>query len=177
MFCFATITDISAQAQLLRRRSHGLIEVAGGQLVRVRLRPWPRIVSWAGARIGGELYHRLWPGDRCWLYFNQPRAYPNFLVLKYVVTASGASWGTFFCALDVLDRIAAIKGSDAILCEASNRRISPRLLARLGWEPHCPRSRRRHYIKRFLPVEPPRPQVRAAECWQVEPASAPAGRR
>jgi hypothetical protein len=151
MSSFSTITDLSTQAELLHRRSHGVIEVAGGRLVGVRLRPWPRIVSLAEARIGGALYHRLWRGDRCRLYFNQTRAFPNYLILKYTVTASGTSWKTFFRALDALDRIAAIKGSDAILCEASNQRISDRLLARMGWEPHCPGSRRRHFIKRFGP--------------------------
>ena len=33
--------------------------------------------------------------------------------------------------------IARLKGSDAILCDASNLRISDRLLARWGWTPHA----------------------------------------
>ncbi len=167
MFNCATITDLDTQSDLLHRRSHGVIEVAGGRLVHVRLRPWPRIVSLAEARIGGELYHRFWPGDRCWLYFNQSRAFPSFLVLKYTVTAAGTSWKSFCRALAVLDRIAEIKGSDAILCEASNRRISDRLLARMGWGPHCPGSRRRHFIKRFGRESVLRlAEMPALACWQ-----------
>lgn len=143
-----TITDLDAQADRLLPRAHGVIEVTGGRLLRVRLRPWPRIVSLAETRIAGRLYHRHWPGDHCRLYFNQPRSFPNFLVLKYAVTSAGTSWRTFHRALEALDHIARIKRSDALLCEASNRRISDRLLARLGWVPHCP-GRRRHFIKRF----------------------------
>ena len=49
----------------------------------------------------------------------------------------------------MLDEIARIKGTDAIVAELSNLRISDRLARRWGWEPHVPSSRRRHYIKRF----------------------------
>lgn len=143
------ILDLDRESAALRRRGHGVINVAAGRLVSVTLRPWPKFVSLAEARIGGELFHRFWPGDQCWIYFNQPRAFPNFLVLKYTLTAADTSWETFAQALRTLDRIAAIKRSDALLCEASNHRISTRLLRRLGWEAHCPNSRRRNFIKRF----------------------------
>lgn len=149
MSLFTTIIDLQQQSALLRPRSHGVIEVVAGQLVSITLRPWPKVVSLAEARLGGELYHRWWRGDRCRLYFNQTRSFPNFLVLKYTLTGAGTSWKTFSTALGVLDQIAAIKRSDAILCEASNPRISDRLLRRMGWESHCPNSRRRNFIKRF----------------------------
>lgn len=149
MWCLRKVTDLDRQAHLLRPRAHGVIEMSQRQLVSIALRPWPRVVSLAEARLAGRLYHGYWPGDRCRMYFNQPRAFPNFLVLKYTVSAAQTSWGTFYAALCVLDRIAEIKGSDALLCEASNLRISDRLFRRYGWEPHCPNSRRRHYIKRF----------------------------
>jgi hypothetical protein len=55
----------------------------------------------------------------------------------------------------VLDEIARLKRSDALLCDVSNWRISERLMARFGWEPHCPSRWHRHYIKRFYGEYPP----------------------
>ncbi len=42
-----------------------------------------------------------------------------------------------------------IKGSDAIVTDVANFRISERLLARLGWERHTASRWHRNYIKRF----------------------------
>jgi hypothetical protein len=145
-------TDLARDAELLRRRRYGVIEIRAGNLERIVLPPWPKIVSlpevwWLG---GGEHAHGA--GDRCRLYYNQPWSCPNFLALKYVVSSYQASFATVRRAAQVLDEIARLKRTDAIVCEASNLRISARLLARWGWERHCPGSRRRHYIKRFYGV-------------------------
>jgi len=48
-----------------------------------------------------------------------------------------------------MDEIARIKGSDAVLSEAFNWRISSRLAERWGWVRHKPSRWRRHFIKRF----------------------------
>ena len=80
---------------------------------------------------------------------------PNYLALKYVVSHRETTLASFRGALRVLDEIARLKGVDALVCEASNPRISARLLRRWGWERHLPRSRRRHYIKRFYGQFPP----------------------
>jgi len=56
----------------------------------------------------------------------------------------------------ILDEIARLKQSDALLCDAISERITTRLLSREGWEPHCPSLFHRHYIKRFYGVYPPR---------------------
>jgi hypothetical protein len=74
---------------------------------------------------------------------------PNFLALKYIVSTDGTSNRTFRAALVALDAIAEIKGTDAIVCDAANMRISDRLLARLGWEPHKPQRWHRNFIRRF----------------------------
>ena len=58
--------------------------------------------------------------------------------MPYVVTARGTGLATVRRALEVLDYIAELKRSDALLCDVANWRISPRLLAREGWEPHAP---------------------------------------
>jgi hypothetical protein len=73
----------------------------------------------------------------------------NFLALKYLVSSMGTSFRTVRATLHVLDRIAEIKRTDAIVTEVTNFRISERALRRLGWERHLYGSKRRHYIKRF----------------------------
>jgi hypothetical protein len=83
------------------------------------------------------------------LYYNQPWKLPTFLTLKYLVSSCGTTFKTVRRALLVLDEIARIKQTDAIVCEASNLRISDRALNRFGWERHLPNSRHRHFIKRF----------------------------
>jgi hypothetical protein len=150
----AEARDLQQDADLLRTRHYGMIEVVDGQLYRIVLRPWPKLVSLPEVWWLGATYHARQSGDRCRLYYNQPRSYPSFLALKYVVSSHGASFASFRRAVRTLDAIAAIKRSDAIVCEATNLRISERLLARWGWERHCLQSSRRHYIKRFYGVYP-----------------------
>jgi hypothetical protein len=52
-------------------------------------------------------------------------------------------------SMAVLDEIARIKRSDAILTDAANFRISDRFLRRQGWERHTKARYHRNYIKRF----------------------------
>ena len=56
--------------------------------------------------------------------------------------------------LELLNEIARIKRSDAILCDAWNSRMSPRVLHRWGWEPHTSSRWHRNYIKRFYGCYP-----------------------
>jgi hypothetical protein len=78
----------------------------------------------------------------------------NFLALKYIVTTFGTSFRTFRAALTALDVIAEIKQIDAIVCDAANMRLSDRVMARLGWEPHKPQRWHRNFIRRFYGVYP-----------------------
>ncbi len=152
---FETVTDLEAGAELLRRRAYGVIEMADGRFRRIRIRPFPKIISVPEIFFIGNCFHNRVPGDRFWLYYNQPRRFPNFLVLKYVLSTQEASFGSLARALDVLDYIARLKQSDALLCDAGNRRISTKMFERWGWAPHCPSCWHRHYIKRFYGTYPP----------------------
>ncbi len=151
---FETITDLAEDAETLRRRHYGVIEVADGRFHRVLLRPFPKIVSLPGILLFGGTRHRRLPGDRIRLYFNRPRRFPNFLVLKYAESARETSLSTINRALAVLDEIARLTESDALLCDVSNGRITSRQLSRWGWTPHCRSRFHRHYIKRFYGVYP-----------------------
>ncbi len=144
-----TVVDLDAQAQVVRRRRYGVIEAIDGRVTSVRFRPLPKRVTLPEALVWGPWRHRRWQSDCCRLYFNQPRQFPNFLSLPYLFSGNRTCLATIYAALAALDEVARIKRSDAILADVQNYRISPRLLARQGWEPHKPRRWSRHYIKRF----------------------------
>ena len=148
-FFTTTIDDWNADRETLVRGRYGVIETAAGRLVAVHLRPWPKLLSWPELWPAGPAYHARGVADRCLLYYNQPRRFSNFLALKYVVSTQGTSYATLCAASIALDRIAELKRTDAILCDAANTRLSDRFLRRFGWEPHKPERWRRNFIKRF----------------------------
>jgi hypothetical protein len=148
---FQSVKNLDGDADVLREHRHGVIDVRNGRLSAIRLRPWPKLVSLAGVA-WGYLSHRHVPGDRMRLYYDQPRNCPNFLALKFALSARDTTLKTALLALRVLDEIAQIKQSDALLMDATNFRLSPQMLARFGWEAHAPSRWHRNYIKRFYGV-------------------------
>jgi hypothetical protein len=140
----------------IRQRRYGVIEMIDGRLHSIRFRRWPKWVTLVDVQWLGPRYHRRVPGDRCLIYYNQPLRFPDFLALTYVLSTRQGTLSTFRGGLTVLDEIARIKGSDALLCDAWNARISDRLLARWGWQPHAPSRWHRNYIKRFYRTDPTR---------------------
>lgn len=160
---FQTVTDLRRGEQILRGRRYGVIVMSAGRLAAVHVRPYPKLSGITEWFLLPHRYHTGGPSDVCWLYYNQPRRFPNFLALRYVVSSAGTRLATFRGALDVLDAIARIKQTDALLCDAANTRISDRLLARWGWQPHKPQRWHRNYIKRFYGHYPP------AACAETSP--------
>lgn len=154
---FETAYDLTNGADTIRRRKHGVIKVVDGRLEAVHLKPLPSMIS--QLRVWRDSLKRGGSGDKdiCFLYYDQIARMPNFLVLKYVVSQPGTTYRTFRMATLVLDEIARIKRSDAVVCEVSNSKISDRLLERWGWESHVPNSRKRHFIKRFYGTYPKTP--------------------
>jgi hypothetical protein len=144
-----TILDFESGRERIRARRYGVIETCGRELTAIYLRPWPKLVSLPEIWPLGSRYHARGSADRCLLYYNQPRRMPNFMALKYIVSTAGTSYRTFRAALVVLDAIAELKRIDAIVCDAANVRLSDRLMARLGWEPHKPERWHRNFIRRF----------------------------
>ena len=146
---FESIVDLSADRELVARRRYGVVETRQGKFVAIHFRPWPKLISIAEARCFGGWKHQRGQKDQCQLYFNQPLAHSNFLTLSYIQSGWATTLSTFRLAAMLLDGVAQIKRSDAIMCEVTNSRISDRLFRRWGWEPHLLESRRRHWIKRF----------------------------
>jgi len=146
---YQRVTDLEAGARVLAARRYGVIEVADGRLVAVHLRPLPKLLSLPELWPVGYRYHGRGRPNRCLIFYNQPRRFPNFLAVKYAVTTPGTPPRTVQLGMAVLDEIARIKRTDALLCDVGNSRISDRLMRRFGWQPHKPQRWHRNYIKRF----------------------------
>lgn len=156
---FQTVTCAQSDASVLERRSYGIIEVQDQELKAIHLRPFPKIISSMQVRRAEEKKNRnndLAGPDRILLYYNQPRNQPNFLALKYFVSDARSSLATIAVSLSVLDFIAKVKKTDAIVTDITNDKIQDRHLEHFGWERHMPDSCRRHWIKRYYGEYPAR---------------------
>ncbi|MCH7752704.1 MAG: hypothetical protein IH898_11190 [Planctomycetes bacterium] len=149
-----TIENRSAAEEAIRRRHYGVIETGGGELIAIHFRLWPKLIAWPEVWPAGPVYHASGAPDRCLLYYNQPWRFPNFLALKYIVSTRETSCATIRAALMTLDGVARTKGTDALLCDAFNTRLSDWLMKRLGWQPHRPQRWHRNYVKRFYGCYP-----------------------
>ena len=143
-----TVTNLSDNETTLRRRRFGVIEMRDGRFNKITLRPFPKLISEIEARWIGRWVHRNTEGDRCWLYYNQPLGSHNYLSLQYLVSSRHCSMASARGALAVLDRVAQIKNTAAIVCHG-NELFSDRLPERWGWERHMLDYPGRHFIKRF----------------------------
>ena len=157
-----SVRDLAAGENLLRTRSYGMIEFANGRLVRVQLKPWPKIASLVEINWIRDWKNHRRQRDVCRLFYNQPNQHRNYLALTYIESSSQTRAATVLNALKVLDYIAMLKRTDAILAELSNDQISDRLMKRLGWERHLENKRTRHWIKRFYGAYPPEAKSLAA---------------
>lgn len=171
MAWFETVTDLKTQQHAIRSRRYGVIEVADGQLLRIRLRPWPKIASVIEGKLWGEWLHRRTSGNRCALYYNQPHRFSNFLAAAYARSTRDCTLATIRAALATLEEIARIKRSDALLCDVVGSDISERLLARWGWEKHARSLFHRNYIKRFYGEYPPPQEIFPQETSSRETSS------
>lgn len=149
---FKTISDVDSGRSVIRNRAYGVIEVCDQQLKAIHMRPYPKLISIP------EIYwssfwkkHIVKPTnrDRVLLYYNQPVMHRNFISLNYFVSDDGATLASIAVCLSVLDYVAKVKRTDAMVTEISNKRIKDRHLAHFGWEEHRKEDRGRHWVKRF----------------------------
>lgn len=87
--------------------------------------------------------------DLCWIDYHQPFGMPAFLTLDYMRSGKRAGYKSFRGACAVLDEIARLRGSQAIVAHVSTQSLSDRLLERLGWQQHLQKWSGRHWIRRF----------------------------
>ncbi len=141
------VTHVARQHHVLRSRRVGRIVTQAGKLEGVYGRWWAH---------GGNMLQVQWdllvrsiPRDRCEIFFHVPLSAPSFLTLDYIHSGPGTSLSTFYAATLVLDEIAKLKQTSAIVCNVTNHRISDRLFQRWGWQAHCLNWKGRHFIKRL----------------------------
>ena len=156
-------TELSLDRDRLQACRHGMIAAEGGRVRAIHVRRFGRSASWLGIALVGSRLHRRRKGDRCYVYFTQPRSCPDYLSLTYVWSTGDCSLRTLRAAMAALDTVAQIKRSQAIVCDVWNWRISDRLLKRAGWEAHCTMRWHRNHIKRFYGQYPARPVLSTVE--------------
>lgn len=147
MLRLSAINDLVANADKIRRWRHGRIIMRDGHLVEIQHRLMAGSVSvaqvWWQAKYGRN------DDDICWLDYHQPFGMPSFLTLDYIRAGKNAGYKSFIGAANMLNEIARIRSASAIVAHVTNGAISDRLLSRLGWEPHLPNWKGRHWIRRF----------------------------
>ena len=146
---FDSVFDVVADAEKIRRRAYGMIEVVDEQLRSIQLRPWPKMISGIEAQWADGWAKKRSKKNQTQLFYSEPLAHRNYLALSYIVSTLQTSMTTLTLSMAVLDYVAFLKQSDAILTEVSNNRISERLMKRFGYERHLLDSKKRHWIKRF----------------------------
>ena len=151
---FDSVYDVVADAEKIRSRPYGMIEVVDEQLVAIHLRPWPKLISGIEAKWADSWGKKRSRKNQGQVFFRQPMTHRNYLTISYIVSTLQTSMTTLTLSLAVLDYVAYLKRSDAILAEVSNNRISDRVMKRLGFERHLLESKRRHWIKRFYGAYP-----------------------
>ncbi|MEM6469457.1 MAG: hypothetical protein AAF802_07785 [Planctomycetota bacterium] len=147
LFAPSIVTNPQERPELLKRWRCGRIVVEAGTLKHVKLRRLTGSVSmaqvWWQSRYGR-------PDDElCWLDYHQPIGMPAFLTLDYIRSGRKAGYRSFLAACCVLDEIAKIRETQAIVAHVSTASLSDRLLLRLGWERHLAHWSGRHWIRRF----------------------------
>jgi hypothetical protein len=147
MLCLSHITDIESSHDHLRRWRCGRIIVQDGKLIRVEHRLMCGSASMA--QVWWQMKYGRTDDDLVWLDYHQPIGMPAFLTLDYIRSGKRAGYRSFIAAIHLLNEIARIRGSQAIVAHVSNGKISDRLLERQGWQRHMPQWNGRHWIRRF----------------------------
>lgn len=144
---FETVKALSDS--VVRARRYGVIESRAGEFRAVHFRPFPKFASLAEAWASRVTRNWRRAEDVCWLCYNEPASCPGFLTLAYLVSSNRTALATIQASLAALDDVARFKRSDAIVCDASNLRLSDRIMQRYGFVRHAETLAGRNFIKRF----------------------------
>ena len=130
---------------------YGVLIVDGQGACILRRRYWPRWPSlWD--QWFDERWRRL-PRGSLRLYFNQPRSAPGFMVLAYAQAGPRTSLATLRSGLKQLENIAVARRLQAIVCQATHRKLTDRVMGYFGYQRHALSLAGRHYIKRLRPEQ------------------------
>ncbi len=126
---------------------YGVIDVHNDCDFSIHRRLFPKMPSRLEAWIDSR-WRRL-PDNQWQLYYNAPHRCPGFLVLAYVRAGPNTSVASLRTGLSVLNEIAKIMRMQAIVCEATNPRLTSRVMGYFGYIRHAHQLKGHHYIKRL----------------------------
>ena len=140
-------TSLAYSVARIRSWRYGEIEVVSGKLNAIYPRWWPKMASeWEAIR---DLVLRPLPTDVCRVYYSFPLRSPGFMAVLYAHSGPNTRFNTLRRGVSSVDEIAAIWDVQAIVCEATNKRLTERLLNRLGYVRHATSLGKNNYIKRL----------------------------
>ena len=125
----------------------GVVHVRNDCEYAVRWRLLPKVPSRLEAWL--DAYWRRLPDNQLQLYYNAPNRCPGFLVLAYARAGRNTSIASLRTGLSALDEIAMIMHKQSIVCEATNPRLTSRVMNYFGYTRHAHQLKGHHYIKRL----------------------------
>lgn len=142
-----TVTSVHGNEGAINSWSYGEIELSDGKLLRIRPRWWPRFGShWESLQ---DSYVRALPEGLLRAYYAFPWRAPGFLSVLYAQGGPKTQYKTIARAVAVMDEIAGLRNSQAIVCQVVSNLASERLMLRWGYVPHASSLGDNHYIKRL----------------------------
>ena len=141
------VASIEGNIDRVRKWNYAELELSDGKLLGIYPRWWPRLASqWESFQDG---YIRNLPVDFCRVYYAFPRRAPGFMSVLYARSGPKTQYKTLYRAVVVMDEIARLRNTDAIVCQTISPRASERLMNRWGYVRHAFAVGENHYIKRL----------------------------
>ncbi|CAD73097.1 hypothetical protein RB3276 [Rhodopirellula baltica SH 1] len=150
MWIRRSFSKIESNENAISRIRCGRIVMRDGRLERIE-QHWARSPI-SVAQVWWQAKFGKLEGDICCLDFHVPRGMSAFVTLDYVRSGNATRYATAIGASKVLDEIARLRKSYAIVAHVSNARITDRHLERAGWERHLLDWPGRHFIRRMHPA-------------------------
>ncbi|KLU01950.1 hypothetical protein RISK_006134 [Rhodopirellula islandica] len=149
MWIRRSFTQLETNEDAISRVRCGRIVMRDGKLERIEQHGMRSPVS--VAQVWWQAKFAALQGDVCCLDYHVPRGMNAFMTLDYVRSGDATGFATAIGAFQVLDEIARLRKSYAIVAHVSNARITDRHLKRAGWERHLLDWPGRHFIRRMQP--------------------------
>ena len=146
-FALGSVTSMDGNADRIRSWNYGELELFDGELLGIYPRWWPCMASeWESIQ---DSTIRSLPTDFCRVYYAFPKRAPGFMSVLYARSGPKTQYKTLYRGVVVMDEIARLRDSHAIVCQMINLRTSERLMNRWGYVRHALAMGDNHYIKRF----------------------------
>ncbi len=126
---------------------YGVVEVHNDHVYHIQRRLLPKLPSIWEAWL--DAHWRRLPENEVRLYYNVPYRCGGFMILAYARAGSKTSLASFRTGLSVLEEIAELKRLQAIVCHATNPRLTERVMNYFGYTRHASHLKGYHYIKRL----------------------------